>query len=72
MPRHPRNTFIAQPQSGTQRMYFVLAIIRYIMNLIEPNNSVLRDIKQLFALYPNIPLRAIGFPDSWEQESLWQ
>ena len=72
MPRHPRNTFISQPSIGTQRTYFVLAIIRYWLNLIEPSNTLTQDLAQLFSLYPSVYPGALGFPQSWQQEALWQ
>ena len=72
MPRQPRNTFIPQPASGTQRTYFVLAIIRYWLNLIEPSNKLPQDLIQLFSLYPSVYPGALGFPQSWQQEALWK
>ena len=72
MPRHPRNTFIPQPSTGTQRTYFVLAIIRYWLNLINPSNTLTQDLAQLFSLYPSVYPDALGFPQSWKQEALWQ
>jgi len=72
MPRHPRNTFIAQPATGTQRVYFVLAIIRYWLNIIDPQNTLTQDLKQLFSGFPGVHAGALGFPKDWEQEPLWQ
>ena len=51
MPRSPRNTFIPQPATGTQRVYFVLAIIRYWLNIIEPSNTLPQELNRLFTLY---------------------
>ena len=72
MPRHPRGTFIAQPTIGTQRVYFVLAIIRYWLNIIDPQNTLTLDLQQLFSMFPNVHVGALGFPQNWEQEPLWQ
>ena len=72
MPRHPRNTFIAQPASGTQRTYFVLAIIRYWLNIIEPSNTLTQKLTQLFSLYPSVHPDALWFPQDWQQDSLWR
>jgi hypothetical protein len=30
-----------------------------------------REIKELLAAYPEIPLRNMGFPQQWEQNVLW-
>ena len=72
MPRQPRNTFIPQPSTGTQRTYFVLAIIRYWLNLIEPSNTLPQDLTRLFSLYPSVYPGALGFPNNWQQEALWK
>jgi abortive infection bacteriophage resistance protein len=72
MPRHPRNTFIAQPATGTQRVYFVLAIIRYWLNVINPQNTLTHDLQLLFSKFPSVHAGALGFPQNWEQETLWQ
>lgn len=72
MPRQPRNTFIPQPSTGTQRTYFVLAIIRYWLNLIEPSNTLPQDLTRLFSIYPSVYPGALGFPNNWQQEALWK
>jgi abortive infection bacteriophage resistance protein len=71
MPRHPHNTFISQPSTGTQRTYFVLAIIRYWLNIINPSNTLAQDLAQLFSFYPSVDPDALGFPQNWQQEALW-
>ena len=72
MPRHPRSTFITLPATGTQRVYFVLAIIRYWLNVIDPQNTLTQDLQQLFSKFPSVHAGALGFPQNWEQEQLWQ
>ena len=72
MPRHPHGTFIAQPATGTQRVYFVLAIIRYWLNVIDSQNTLTQDLQQLFSKFPSVHAGALGFPQNWEQEPLWQ
>jgi hypothetical protein len=71
MPRHPHNTFISQPSTGTQRTYFVLAIIRYWLNIINPSNTLAQNLAQLFSFYPSVDPDALGFPQNWQQEALW-
>ena len=72
MPRRPRNTFIPQPAIGTQRTYFVLSIIRYWLNIIDPANTLPQDLDKLFAHYPRVYPGALGFPQGWKQEALWR
>ncbi len=71
VPRHPRNTFITQSVTNTQRVYFVLAIIRYWLNIIAPDNTLPQDLINLFENYPDVNPGALGFPSNWQQELLW-
>jgi len=83
IPRNPRNQFIIQTnylspdESGTPRAlnkkaYFILSMIIYLMNVINPKNSVPTKVKRLFEKYPNIDSRAMGFPEDWQNEPLWK
>lgn len=73
MPRRPRHIFIGQPASGTQRMYFVLSVIRYLLNIIDPGNTMPQMLSELFSNYRTVSPSALGFPSSgWEHEPLWQ
>lgn len=71
MPRRTHRTFIAQPATNTQRVYFVLAIIRYWLNIIEPDNTLTQNLTTLFSKYPGVNPGALGFPCQWNQEPLW-
>lgn len=71
MPRRPHRIFITQPTINTQRVYFVLAIIRYWLNIIEPENTMTQDLTTLFSNYPDVYSGALGFPNCWQQEPLW-
>ena len=72
MPRSPRNTFIALPASGTQQTYFVLSMIIYLLNTVNPNHSFISRFKELLNRYPSLDVRAMGFPINWENEKLWE
>jgi abortive infection bacteriophage resistance protein len=82
IPRSPNNSFIIQtsytcPDTGislnlNKKTYFILSMIIYLMNVINPKNSVSSKVKSLLEKYPNIDTRAMGFPDSWQTESLWK
>ncbi len=82
IPRSPRKLFITQltytsPDSGmslplNSKAYFILSMIIYLMNTINPKHSVHQRFKMLLGKYPNIDTRAMGFPDSWQSEPLWR
>jgi len=54
------------------RIYFNICIIKYFLDIISPNNDMLAKLRWLFADFPEIDLKALGFPQGWEMEPLWQ
>jgi abortive infection bacteriophage resistance protein len=59
------------PQTDMRRVYFRICIIKYLLFTVSPNNTFAKKLKGLLAEYPTIDIRAMGFPDNWEEEPLW-
>lgn len=55
-----------------RRIYYNLCIIKHFLDIISPNNGLTEKISQLFAAFPNIDIRAMGFPEQWRSEPLWR
>ncbi len=55
-----------------QKIYFSLCIIKHFINVISPGHKLTEKIERLFTEFPNIDIRAMGFPLEWESEPLWQ
>lgn len=72
MPRSPRNRFIALPASGTRQVYFVLSMVVYLLNTVNPNHSFVTRFKELLNRYPLIDVGAMGFPSDWGNEDIWK
>jgi abortive infection bacteriophage resistance protein len=53
------------------RTYFLLSMIIYLLNIINPSHTFKNKLSELFAKYSNVDLRAIGYPEGWEKESMW-
>lgn len=53
------------------RTYFLLSMIIYLLNTINPTHTFKDKLTELLKKYPNADIRAIGFPEGWEKESLW-
>lgn len=70
-PRHSAHPFVTQAVR-TNRVYYVMCIIKYLLNVIEPANNFTSQINWLFIQHPTIDKRALNFPDCWEMEELWQ
>jgi len=72
MPRRPRHQFVSLPPNGTHHLYFVLAIIRYLLNSIDPQNTFVADLKNLLSKFPSVNPAAMGFPQGWNNEPVWK
>ena len=71
IPNSPAGEWITQP-TDSMRAYFDLCIIKYFLNIISPNNDMLSKLTWLFIRFPEIDLKALGFPQGWEMEPLWR
>lgn len=72
MPKSPRMPFITTPIQGTRQTYFILSMIIYLLNTINPNHTFLTRLKTLFDQCPNIDIHAMGFPNRWAEEIPWK
>lgn len=70
-PRRTNHSFIGLPSKGTNHVYFVLSIIKYWLNIINPNNTFTSKLKTLLEKYPNVDIEAMGFDSDWDMEELW-
>lgn len=70
-PRNLSLPFINIP-NDTKKLYYIISIILYFLQTINPNNTFVYRFKSLIQEYPNIDLSAMGFPAGWHQEGLWK
>ena len=54
------------------RIYYDLCIIKWFLNCISPNNDLTNKIIDLLNKFPNMDIKAMGFPTNWLEEELWQ
>ena len=54
------------------KVYHDICIIKYLLDVVSPNNDLLAKLRWLFVDFPEIDLAAMGFPKGWEMEPLWQ
>ena len=71
-PRRTHNTWINTDGISNRRMYYVLSMIIYFLNTINPKHSFKQKLESLFQKYPNVDRTAMGFPADWQNEPLWQ
>ena len=70
-PRKPQNLWLTNTIANTNRIYYVLSIIIYFLNVVNPNHTFKQKLEKLFLEYPNVDRTAMGFPVNWQNESLW-
>ncbi len=66
------NTLTNQVETINNRTYFVLSMIIYFLDEINPPHRFRNHILALFKRYPNVDPRALGFTDTWKSEPLWK
>ncbi len=78
IPRKPGNAWLIDTAAQTaharlqnNRAYFVLSMILYLLQTVNPKNTFVRKFRRLLEKYPNIDIKAMGFPTEWARELLW-
>ena len=59
-------------QNEFQKLYIHLCLMKYILNIIQPQNNFKEELIGLFLKYPNIDPNALGMKLNWQQEKLWE
>ena len=71
VPRRTTYPFVSIPNSSNNKVYYVLCMITYLLDIINPNNTFREKLRDLFVEYPNIDVAAMGFPRNWQNEPFW-
>jgi len=71
-PRRTQNTWLTSLNVCNNHMYYILSIIIYLLNVVNPNHTFKKKLENLFLKYPNIDRAAMGFPANWHNELLWK
>lgn len=55
------------------KIFFVLSVIRYLLEKIDGDEYDFKaEIKELLAMYPEVPIFNMGFPENWEERMIWR
>ena len=71
-PRHSANVWINTDGVSNKRLYYILSIIIYFLNVINPKHTFKQKLENLFLKYSNVDRAAMGFPANWDSEPLWK
>ncbi len=70
VPRHLNRPFIVRPDK-TENLYFVLSIILYFLQSVDPDNTFAADVTALIDECHLVEPPSLGFPYGWQTELLW-
>lgn len=56
----------------SQFLYIHLSIMKYLLNVIQPDNNFTSKLEKLFEKYPNVDPNALGMKPNWQNEKLWK
>lgn len=70
IPKKPKNSWITSDVSP-KRIYFNICIIKWFIDVVSPHNDMKSHLQQLLADFPMIDIQAMGFPQKWQDEPLW-
>ena len=71
IPNRMTRSWITLP-TDPLKVYHDICIIKYLLDVVNPNNDMLAKLRWLFVEFPEIDLAAMGFPKGWEMEPLWR
>lgn len=74
-PIRPRNThyqWLNNTNIPNDKTYYILSVILYFLQTVNPHNSFSEKIQNLFENYNNIDITSLGFPKKWTEEPLWR
>jgi abortive infection bacteriophage resistance protein len=72
IPLSPKRQWLNNATISNDRTYFILCMIIYLLQTVNPKNTFAKRFKNLLEKYPNIDVKALGFPAGWNTEPLWQ
>lgn len=54
------------------KLYAQLCVVLYLLDSVVPQNDFAKRLQELLKTYPNVDVKAMGFPKNWKEEQLWQ
>jgi len=68
---HSPHKWLKNIPQDKNKLYIQLCIMRYMLNIIEPNNSFSIDFNNLLIKYPSVDPNSLGLLENWNNEELW-
>ena len=71
-PRRANYMWLSNRNVSNSHIFYILSMIVYFLNTINPNHTFKQKLESLFNKYPNVDRAAMGFPSGWRNEPLWR
>lgn len=71
IPRSMPSNWIKNINPDPAKLYLQLCILQYLEDSIHPSNKFSEELQVLLGKYPSVDIAAMGFPDTWQEEPLW-
>lgn len=72
LPKHPVHIFLENNNILPYKVYAALCCMQYILNIINPESTFKKKVKEHMMKCPLAQEKEMGFPKNWERELLWQ
>ncbi|MCK5367654.1 MAG: Abi family protein [Cyclobacteriaceae bacterium] len=69
---NPPNSWVNDVPKQFQKLYVHMCLMKYLLNVIQPENQFTTRLSSLFTNYPNVDPNALGMKDNWIKEPLWK
>lgn len=65
--------WIEQTEIPRNKSYIYLSILKYLLDRINPKNTLSKRLQDLFEKYPSVDIhKGMSFPENWLEQPLWQ
>ena len=71
-PLNTKKTWLENNRVANNKSYYILSMVLYLLQTINPKNSFSQRFQALLKKYPNVDTGAMGFPTNWKDEKLWK
>lgn len=72
LPKKLSSNWINNTAIQQEKLYSQLCCINYLLKGLSDNTKLSSKIQLLLEQYPNIDISAMGFPENWKEEPLWE
>ena len=71
LPHKLSGAWIDTSHTEQVKFYAQLCCLAYLQDRIHPDNSFKSEFLELLKAHPNVDTKAMGFPEGWQSEPLW-